>query len=79
MKPEERAQVMQTVRNLQESIEKLKRDLQLHSAVKESQPGGYPPNGGTHAPAVTAKSIEEAKKEVILINRLSLFKLLFKC
>jgi len=57
MKPEERAQVMQTVRNLQESIEKLKRDLQLHSAV----------------------SIEEAKKEVILINRLSIFKLLFKC
>lgn len=68
MKAEERSQVMQTVRDLQASIEKLKRDLQLHSAVKETPAAGHPPAGGPKVPAVAAKSVEEAKKEVRFTN-----------
>ena len=63
-KPEERAQVMQTVRNLQESIEKLKKDLQLHSAKDPSAAAaGVPAKVSAASAAAAAKSVEEAKKE----------------
>lgn len=60
IKTEERAAVMQTVRNLQETIEKLKKDLQ-HTAIKETSN----PTAAISVPAVPAKTPEEAKKEIL--------------
>ena len=56
IKTDERAAVMQTVRNLQETIEKLKKDLQ-HTAMKET-----PSPTSAAAPSLPVKTPEEAKK-----------------
>lgn len=75
MKAEERAAVMQTVRTLQETIEKLKRDLQQQPPASapttkksaSSVVGGQVQHqAATAAAAVpTAKSVEEARKAVL--------------
>ena len=59
IKTDERAVVMQTVRNLQETIEKLKKDLQ-HTAMKET-----PSPTSAAAPSLPVKTPEEAKKEIL--------------
>lgn len=59
IKTDERAAVMQTVRNLQETIEKLKKDLQ-HTAMKETQSPTT-----VVAPSGPVKTPEEAKKEIL--------------
>ena len=61
VKGEERAAVMQTVRTLQESIETLKKDLQV-SAVKETNAHIA---RSPFQPIVAAKSVEEAQKEIL--------------
>ena len=68
MKQEDRAAIMQTVRGLQESIEKLKQDLQ-HTVLKETNAAGTPagPKATTTAPAAAQvkKSLEEAQRELL--------------
>ena len=77
MKAEERAAVMQTVRTLQETIEKLKRDLQQQPPAtapttkksSSSATGGQIQHQAAIAAAAaavpTAKSVEEARKAVL--------------
>lgn len=61
IKTDERAAVMQTVRNLQETIEKLKKDLQTTNPSH-----GHAANApSVGAPAHLAKTPEEAKKEIL--------------
>ena len=68
MKQDDRAAIMQTVRGLQESIEKLKQDLQ-HTVLKETNAAGTPsgPKATTTAPAAAQvkKSLEEAQRELL--------------
>jgi len=61
IKGDERAAVMQTVRTLQESIETLKKDLQV-SAAKESNAIVY---RSPFQPVAGTKSVEEAQKEIL--------------
>jgi seryl-tRNA synthetase len=62
IKTDERAAVMQTVRNLQETIEKLKKDLQTTSP-NQGAAAANAPNVGV--PSHPAKTPEEAKKEIL--------------
>ena len=64
MKVDERAAVMQTVRTLQETIEKLKQDLQ-HSALKETNTLTASRTSAQSYTAVNAKTVEEAQKEIL--------------
>ena len=61
IKGEERAAVMQTVRTLQESIETLKKDLQV-SAAKESNANV---SRSPFQPIAGTKSVEDAQKEIL--------------
>jgi RNA-binding protein 26 len=63
IKTDERAAVMQTVRNLQETIEKLKKDLQTTSPNQGATVVANAPNVGV--PTHPAKTPEEAKKEIL--------------
>lgn len=63
IKTDDRAAVMQTVRNLQETIEKLKKDLQTTNPNHGHAIVGHAPTIGT--PAHLTKTPEEAKKEIL--------------